>query len=371
MVQLFDCDYLRLPKNHLIFSLPLLLILCLSFLSCSSYPDSATTNTLSFPDEEWEEIENPEEAGWSTQGLEIVSSALDTMDTATLMIIQNGKVIRSWGDLDTKYRCHSIRKSFLSALYGIQVEEETISMDATMASLNIDDHDPLSETEKQATIRMLLKARSGIYHPALYETAAMAAARPERHSHDPDTFWYYNNWDFNALGTIYEQETGENIHESFYNRIAEPIGMNDYVPEDGEHYSGEASRHDAYPFEMSTRDMARFGLLFLSNGDWNGQQIISENWVEESTTAWSDTGNNGGYGYLWWVSVDGQHFSGVDGVPEGTYTGRGYRGHVLAVVPEFDLVVVHRVDTFESGTRVPYADVGKVLMLIFDAYQNS
>lgn len=371
MLQLFDNDYSTHTRPKAFYSLSLLLFFfCISFFSCSS-SDAPSPDTFVFPDEEWEDVENPETVGWSAEGLEIVSSALDTMDTATMMIIQHGKVIKSWGDLDKKYRCHSIRKSFLSALYGIQVEEGTINMDATMADLNINDHDPLSETEKQATVRMLLKARSGIYHPALYETAAMAAKRPDRGSHEPDTFWYYNNWDFNALGTIYEQETGENIHESFYNRIAQPIGMKDYVPEDGEHYSGKASRHDAYPFEMSTRDMARFGLLFLNNGEWNGQQIVSKDWVEESTTAWSDSGDNGGYGYLWWISVDGQHFPGVEGVPEGTYTGRGHRGHVLAVIPKYDLVVIHRVDTFKSGTLVPYGDFGKVLMLILDAYQQA
>lgn len=324
-----------------------------------------------FPDENWEEITDLETAGWSAGGLDAVEQAIDSLDTASLMIIQNGKIVKSWGDLATKYRCHSIRKSFLSALYGVQVNEGAINMDATMAELEVDDNDPLSETEKQATVRMLLKARSGIYHPALYETAAMAAQRPERHSHEPDTYWYYNNWDFNALGTIYEQETGENIHQSFYDRIAQPVGMQDYLPEDGEDYPGEASRHNAYPFEMSTRDMARFGLLYLNNGRWDGQQIIPASWIEESTTSYSDAGTNGGYGYLWWISVDGQHFSGIEGVPEGTYTGRGYRGHVLTVVPKYDLVVVHRVDTFASGTRVPYGDFGKILMLILDSYNKS
>jgi len=57
-------------------------------------------------------------------------------------------------------------------------------------------------------VRMLLEARSGVYHAALYETPAMAKQRPARGSHEPGTFWYYNNWDFNALGTIYEHATG-------------------------------------------------------------------------------------------------------------------------------------------------------------------
>lgn len=370
MPRLFDRYTLVLIISERKNNLFLLLFLLVSSISCSPSSENQA-NIFAFPVDEWEWIENPETEGWSAEGLNTVSEVIDTMDTATLMIVHNGRVVKSWGDLGMKYRCHSIRKSFLSALYGIQVEEGLINLDATMADLEIDDHDPLSETEKQATVRMLLKARSGIYHPALYETAAMAARRPARSGHKPNSFWYYNNWDFNALGTIYEQETSENIHQSFFDRIAQQIGMTDYVPEDGEVFSGEASRHDAYPFEMSTRDMARFGLLFLNKGEWDGRQIIPADWIEESTTSWSDSGDNGGYGYLWWISDDGQHFSGVNAVPKGTYTGRGYRGHILAVVPEYGLVVVHRVDTFTSGNRVAYSDFGKVLMLILDAYEKA
>jgi CubicO group peptidase (beta-lactamase class C family) len=88
--------------------------------------------------------------------------------------------------------------------------------------------------------------------------------------------------------------------------------------------------------------------------------------VKESTVSYSDAGDAGGYGYLWWVAVDGQHFDGVERVPFGTFTARGAGGHVLAVVPDLDLVVVHRVDTFEDND-IPYADVGQLLMKIIAA----
>lgn len=356
-----------ISKNSFLLLFSLLFFLTLP--SCSSSSDNYK-NLGSFPSTEWTWMENPEEHSWSTEKLHIVEQSIDSLDTATLMIVQNGQIVKSWGDLDIKYPSHSIRKSFLSALYGIQVDEGTIDIHKTMNDLNIDDNNPLSETEKQATIQMLLKSRSGIYHPALYETAAMAEQRPERYSHAPDSFWYYNNWNFNALGTIYEQETTENIHKSFYHRIALPIEMQDYTPKDGEHYTGEESRHAAYPFEMSTRDMARFGLLYLNNGQWNEQQIIPKSWVDESTISYSDAGAYGGYGYLWWISVDGKHFSGTENeqIPEGTYTGRGYRGHVLAIIPAYDLVVVHRVNTFESGPRVTYEEFGQILTKILNAY---
>lgn len=60
------------------------------------------------------------------------------------------------------------------------------------------------------------------------KTEGMKARRPARGSHRPGTFWYYNNWDFNALGTIFEQASGTHIYTEFKRRIAEPLQMQDY-----------------------------------------------------------------------------------------------------------------------------------------------
>lgn len=338
--------------------------------ACSSTNESEEQY---FPDEEWEEIADLEAAGWSTEKLDEAQAFTEDLNTAAVVIVHDGKILRKWGNVEKKYKCHSIRKSFLSALYGVHVVNGNIDISATLADLKIDDNDPpLSQKEKQATVQMLLQARSGIYHPALYETDAMAAARPDRHSHEPGTNWYYNNWDFNALLTIFEQETGTKIFEEFDRAIAQPIGMQSYNPEtDGEYFEGEASIHPAYPFEMNAMDMARFGLLYARNGEWDGEQVIPESWVSESTTSYSDAEEDGGYGYLWWVAVDGQHFPDLNvDVSDRLYTARGYRGHVIAVVPEMDLVLVHRVDTFTEDDRVSYSEVGQLLMKIIDAYEQ-
>jgi CubicO group peptidase (beta-lactamase class C family) len=176
----------------------------------------------------------------------------------------------------------SVRKSLLSALIGIAVSDHLINLDSTLGELGIDDNPPsLTEVEKAATVRELLEARSGVYHPALYETPGMAKAIPPRGSHAPGTFWYYNNWDFNVLGTIYEHATGTGIFDAFDQKIAKPIGMQDYRPQDGSYFRSEASIHPAYPIRMSARDLARFALLYLRKGNWVGRQIVPEGWVEE------------------------------------------------------------------------------------------
>ncbi len=323
-----------------------------------------------YPGTSWERIAKPETVGWDTAKLQAAREYSKTIPTAAVMVIVDGRVLADWGDTAGKYNVHSIRKSFLSALYGISVSEGTIRLADTLATLGIDDNAPsLTEIEKTATVGDLLKARSGIYHPALYEAATMAAARPERGSHAPGTFWYYNNWDFNALGTIYEKQTSAGIYAAFKTRIADPIDMEDYWLGDGKYVTGRDSIHRAYPFRMTARDMARFGLLYLREGNWRGKQIVPKDWVAASTTSYSDARANGGYGYMWWVAANGKHLPGVR-LPGGAYSARGNGGHYILVVPQFDLVIVHRVNTDRRGNVVTAKQFGELVRRILEARER-
>ena len=319
------------------------------------------------PGSSWERVASPEAAGWSSEGLKAARDYSETIDTAAVMIVAGGLVVDEWGDTATTFNIHSIRKSLLSAMYGIHVADGTIDVTKTMEDLGIDDNEPsLTPTERQASVHDLLKARSGIYHPALYETASMAAARPVRGSHEPGTFWYYNNWDFNALGTIFERLTKTNLFHEFKARIAVPVGMQDYRVEDTQYVTGRDSVYPAYPFRLTARDMARFGLLFRRNGRWGWRQVVPATWVRESVTSYSDAGRSGGYGYMWWVAVGGRHLPDVT-MPDGSYSARGAGGHYILVVPAYDLVIVHRVDTDIPDRAVTSAEFGRLVRLIFDA----
>ena len=344
------------------------IFLIIFFSGCSDDVDNITSpyTPTELTNSTWEIIPNPDAVGWSSSKLQEAYEYSKSIQTAAVMIIYDGKVLYHWGEVDRKFYIHSCRKSLLSALYGIHVEEGNIELSKTMDDLGIDDKPPsLSELEKTATVKMLLKARSGIYHEAALESAGMKADRPERHSHSPGTFWYYNNWDFNALGTIFEQETGKKIFEEFKDRIADPIGMEDFQIGDCKYVYEDVSLHPGYPFRMTARDMARFGLLFLNNGIWNGNRIISKEWIKESTTSYSDAGGNGGYGYMWWIEVDGRHIPGLK-MAEGTYSARGYNGHYILIIPEMDLVIVHRVNT-DIDNSVDGIQFAMLTGLILDA----
>ena len=328
-----------------------------------------------YPGKHWTQAGKPEDRGWSSGRLAAAKAYADSIETAAVVIVDDGVIVSQWGATATKFNVHSIRKSFLSALYGIAVAKGQINLDATLDQLGVDDNAPsLTSEEKQARVIDLLKARSGIYHAALYETATMKAEKPQRGSHPPRSFWSYNNWDFNALGTIYEKLTGDSIYHSFDAQIGQRIGMEDYQCEEQEYVTGPDSIHRAYPFRMTARDMARFGLLYLRGGRWRDAQLVPAQWVRDSTTAYSVADGNArdgysGYGYLWWVAVNGNHYPKAE-VPDGSFSAWGAGGHFIAVIPALRVVVVHRVNTDDPAKKVTLEQFGELLHLILAAKQN-
>ncbi len=297
-----------------------------------------------FPDSHWMMYKTPEEAGWSSAKLKEAKKVFNKMNASSVMVIYKGKVLIAWGDVNRRFLVHSIRKSFVSALYGIYVKEKKININETLEELKINDKEQLTETEKQAKISDLLKARSGIYIPAVCETPQMRDQRPKRGSHKPGEFWYYNNWDFNVLGAILKEKTGKSVGENVMQKIAQPIGFEDFRMIDCFYnYEKELTNFPAYLFKMSARDLCRFGLLYLSKGRWKGEQIIGEDWIKESLTEYTvfkNLKNFSGYGYLWWLSKPFSEY--------GAFSASGLGGEFLTVLPKLDLVYCQRANTYEN-----------------------
>ncbi len=306
---------------------------------------------------------------WSQTALDAAEQYAAAIGThAFLLVDGSGAVIRSYGPVDEPMPSMSIRKSFVSALFGILADEGRVDLDATLEELGIDDHQGLTAAERQATIRDLLASRSGVYHPAAYETPGMQDNRPARGSHPPGSFCFYNNWDFNALATILEQVSGESVVDLFMTRLAEPLGMEDFDPaRDFEIVLEPVSRHPAIEFSQSARDLARFGRLFLAGGHWGGAQIVPEDWVRESTSVISDLGMFGGYGYSWWVAHKGEHFPFLR-FPDGTFSARGTGEQILLVLPHLNAVWVHRTELHgPDGPMMSVIDSARLLGKILDA----
>ncbi|MAD97438.1 MAG: amide hydrolase [Flavobacteriaceae bacterium] len=324
----------------------------------------------------------PEEVGFSSQKLDSLGAFLEKAGSSSLLILVDGKLAYSWGNIDKKHTVHSIRKSLLNSVFGIYVDNGTIDLKATIKYLNIDDIEPsLTEIEKSATVADVLKSRSGIYHASAATSAGMLRGIPERGSFKPGEKYVYNNWDFNISGHILEQSTGKSLYDLFHTHIAEPLGMSfgnnistlrnptetTPIPDsDGFYqYEDDKSKYPAYHFRLSARDLALYGQLYLNEGKWNGKQIISKEWIERSTTPYSIKNERYGIGYgmLWNVLYPTETRKSKSFY----HTGLGV--HMLGVYPASKLVLIHRVDT-EKEFRFSEGDYYKMISMVWGAQMS-
>ncbi len=139
--------------------------------------------------------------------------------------------------------------------------------------------------------------------------------------------------------------------------------MEDFRPRDIFYrFEKERSIHPAYLFNMSARDMARFGLLYLNTGRWKSKQLIPDQWISKSTSAVSKNlgkfQDRDGFGYLWWVS------DGIKGEP--MYYTSGSGGQRIIILPNSELVIVHRTNTYE-GKNVSDSEIIQLVEKTLDA----
>ena len=303
--------------------------------------------------QDWQQYADPAEAGFSVAELEATRKYADSVRSGAVMVVHRGKVVAAWGDVTRKFRLHSVRKSLVSALYGIAISRGKIDLDASLAQIGINDRQLLTPAERSARIRHLLSATSGVYLPAAYAGSDQDAERPKRGAHAPGTYWFYNNWDFNVAGVVYEKLTDEDLYDSFLRRIARPIGMQDYAVTDGfKVLEPSGSMHPAHTFRMSTRDLARFGQLYLQGGRWNGREVVPASWVRTSTSPIASTRPGQGYGYMWWTyaaDTTAQRWPAIS--RHDIYQARGTGGQVMFVIPAEEMVIVMRGDT-DNGRGV-------------------
>ena len=308
---------------------------------------SAQGTDARYPGDAWLRYAAVEDAGFDAAKLEAARATWEAMPSSAFLVIVDGAVVAAWGDVGRRFMCHSVRKSFLSGLYGIYWDRGELELNKTLADLGIDDWpDPLLESERQARILDLLKARSGVFHPAAY--AGRTDSRP-RGSEGPGRYFAYNNWDFNTSAYILMQETGGDVFRDFDEYFGRPLRMEDWRVSDGYyHYELDKSRYPAYPFRMSARDAARFGLLYARSGMWDDGRILSENWVQQSSAMYSIDTEIMGYGFYWWILRQPPFLD------HGMYAALGVGNQMIAVLPKSDMVIVNRANTYEGeSTPMP------------------
>ena len=315
-----------------------------------------------FPGKDWERIEKPESIGYSSARLQSLRSWLQSLDTTAMIVAIGGRSLFDYGDLAHLSYLASVRKSVLAILYGKYVESGAIPLGKSLSELQFSDVGGLLPRELETRIEHLITARSGVYHQASNAGDSTDSA-PPRGSQRPGTYYLYNNWDFNAAGAVFEKLAGREIYDALETDLARPIGMQDF-DRSKQKKSGDPKRsqHMAYHIWLSTRDMARIGLLMLRGGQWADKQVVSREWARRITSLVTPfhemnppqlrslaTGNRWGYGYMWWV-WDAPNSPGPF---SGAYTGMGAGGQFITVLPELDMVVAHKTDLQQVSPHGP------------------
>lgn len=312
---------------------------------------SCSTEAQIYPDPEWATNEDPEATGWGESERTFFRQyIIDSTQITGLVIVHKGEIVFEYGDIKENSYIASCRKSVLAMLFGKYVENGVIDLDKTLEDLAIDDVSALMPVEKQATLKDLISARSGVF---LFGSNGgdFRSFAPERGSVKPGTHWLYSNWDFNAAGYIFEQETKRNIYDDIEAQLAIPLQMQDWDKSLQSKYSNDdISKFPAYHMWFSTRDMARMGLLMLRRGQWKDQQVIPEDWVAEiikqrtsyqeaqkSVPVLKNDGMDLGYGYMWWLIENTEDYR-----LKNAYSAQGAMGQNITVYPEIDVVLAFK-----------------------------
>jgi CubicO group peptidase (beta-lactamase class C family) len=259
----------------------------------------------------------------------------------------------------------SVTKSVTSVALGIAVDEGHIPGVDVPAMSFFEAYGPdLADPRKAAmTLEDLLTMRSGIQWNEMvsYDDAENSCIQMEASAEwvpfvldhpmreDPGTVWDYNSGVSVLLGKIVHVATGMRIDEWAEEKLFGPLGITEYywkiTP------TGEVDTEGG--LYLSAHDLARIGYLFLRGGVWDGEQVVSQEWVTASTAPVVRDVNPGnlqrdsGYGYQWWVPDQ-------DGGKATIFAGNGYGGQYLLVVPEYDLVAVFSGWNIHGGGRRGY-----------------
>jgi CubicO group peptidase (beta-lactamase class C family) len=328
------------------------------------------------PGAEWARA-TPASEGFSAARLEALRLFLKTHQTDAMMVVSRGHVVFEYGDLALVSKVASVRKSVLDLLFAVEAHKGLnldLGMNQTVVQLGLQDKVPFLEIEQHATLEQLMMSRSGIYIPS--GNGDQEKILPKRGSAYPGTRFFYNNWDFDAAGIAFEKLTHKDIFDALRDDLAIPLRFQDFDRTRQKKNYGTTTNHFEYATYLSTRDMARLGLLALRNGAWGSTVWGDPGLIEFSTyptTHFSEIGDwywspgwtgRWGYGILWWA-WEAPKYPGdiMTGPYQGAFSAMGANGQYITVFPLNDIVVAHKVNIDIDESR---AVSGPTYMTILD-----
>lgn len=252
-----------------------------------------------------------------------------------LMFLRHGYVIAECAfepyDMGTWHVSYSMCKSIVGMAIGILVDEGLLSLDEKLTDIFSSRFSPFGFFRKPVTVRNLLNMSSGVD----FSEAGAISGNDWRKSFlesgfkfDPGTQFEYNSMNTYMLSAIVTEKTGKSLFDFCKERIFTPMGIQKVFWES----CPQSITKGGWGLFIKAEDMAKLGQLYLQKGKWDGKQIVSESWVEESTK-WqieTDKDDNCHYGYQLWINDD----------RPGSYAYNGMLGQNVFVYPDIDMVVV-------------------------------
>jgi CubicO group peptidase (beta-lactamase class C family) len=303
-------------------------------------------------------VSAPESQGLRIEPLREVTEAVRSGvhgNIHSLLIVRNGVLV--WeeyfgsGSREEVHTLQSVTKSFASAAIGIAVAREDIpGVETRILEFFPDDPEPENLDDRKRAIRLadLLTMRSGTdYHedgpdsPHFQLNATRTGwdkfylDRPM--VRNPGEHFLYDSGGVILLSAILQRRTGLHADQYMDRHLFESLGITEV-----EWYRNDDMHpHTGGGLSLRSRDMAKFGLLYLRQGRWENEQLVPRDWVEESLKEQVDLRYLGrpyitGYGYLWWIMRPDP--DGEEGLP--IYAARGFMGQYIFIIPEHRMVVV-------------------------------
>lgn len=272
------------------------------------------------------------------------------------VILKDGYIIAKWGDTKRVDMTFSITKSFLSTVAGLAYDHKLINSTEDKVANYIWDGTFKGNHNNKINWKHLLQQNSD-WSGELWGGKDWADRPPReggiddwkyRELKEPGTVMEYNDVRVNVLAYSLTHVWRQPVPQVLKEYIMDPIGAsstwrwfgydNAWTTIDGlKMKSVTGGGHSGAGMFISAEDMARFGLLFLNNGKWEGQQLISESWIKKAITP---SGPNVNYGYMWWLNKKGgRHWEGLS---ENIYYAAGFGGNFIVIDKEKNLVVVTR-----------------------------
>ncbi len=275
--------------------------------------------------------------------------------TLSLLVVHGGRIIHEryapGVDMSTRTRTWSTAKSIAVTLIGMMVDQGRMALDEPIGLEWLPRAaSPENDPRASITLRNLLNMSSGLYpvdnqgleyatgSGLAYWAGASSVQGLLRRAliREPGTSWDYENYE--TLSAIYAMKLvlgDPRVYLEFPRRaLLDRIGMRNTVP-GVDRFGDFILSSQVY---TNARDLARFGLLYLQRGTWNGERLLSEEWIDFVRTPAPSAGNRANqYGGQWWLVPDNRN-----DVPRDAYSTAGNRGQYVVVVPSYDLVIVRR-----------------------------